>query len=348
MKLLKTAVVGLGRIGWHTHIPKIKERPEQFDLVAVVDVSQERLAEAKEKYGVNGYRDIPAMVAAEHPDLVVIASPTHLHREHACAALTLGCDVFLDKPMAANYEEALQIVQCARDNGRKLMVYQPRRTDAAPNQLMHLIASGKIGKLKSIRRNYGAYIRRADWQAFTKFGGGMLNNYGAHQIDAALYMTGGKVARLFCDKHTVASAGDADDVVKIYFRMENGVTVDIDINQAAAVSPTEWVINGTCGGIISQVGDDGSQQFRMRYFDPEAGPPITASDTRAAANRSYNHDVRLPWVEEIYPVDPGFAIDFYGKVYAYYGEDKAPFVPIEQTLYVMELIHRCHRAADGI
>lgn len=346
MKRIRTAVVGLGRIGWNTHIPQIMRRQEKFQLTAVVDLSQERLQEAKEKYGVNGYPDIAAMIAAEHPDLVVIASPTHLHREHACAALELGCDVFLEKPMAATYEEALAIVQCAREQGRKLMVYQPRRADAAPNQLMHLLASGKIGQLRSLRRSYGSYMRRADWQSFLKFGGGMLNNYGAHLIDAILYITGQKVSRLFCCKDTVASAGDADDVTKVLFHMGNGQMVDIDINQAAGVSAPEWILNGTCGGIISQVSPEGKQQFRIRYFDPAALPPITASDALAAANRKYSNDVPIPWQEEIVDLDPAFAIDFYEKVYAYYGEDKAPFVPAEQTLYVMELIDRCHKNAE--
>lgn len=346
MKIIKTAVVGLGRIGWHLHIPKILEKSDRFSLAAVVDLSQERLAEAKEKYGVSGYTDVAAMIEAERPELVVIASPTHLHRLHACTALEMGCDVFTDKPMAASYEEALEMVHCAEKCGRKLMVYQPRRADAAPNQLMNIVASGKIGQLRSIRRSYGAYIRRADWQSFKKYGGGMLNNYGAHQIDAAIYMTGQKVARLFCTKDTVASAGDADDVVKVFFRMENGMTVDIDINQAAGVCAPDWILNGTCGGIITELSPEGKRQFRVRYFDPEALPPIAASDALAAANRKYNNDVPIPWVEEIIPEDPGYAIDFYGKVYEYFGEDKAPYVPVEQSLYVMELIDRCHRDAE--
>lgn len=346
MKIIKTAVVGLGRIGWHLHIPKIVERPEQFKLVGVVDLSQERLAEAKEKYGVSGYTDIAAMIEAERPELVVIASPTHLHRLHACTALEMGCDVFTDKPMASSYEEAVEMARCAEKCGRKLMVYQPRRADAAPNQLMSIVASGKIGQLRSIRRSYGAYIRRADWQSFKKYGGGMLNNYGAHQIDAAIYMTGQKVKRLFCTKDTVASAGDADDVVKVFFQMENGMTVDIDINQAAGVSAPEWILNGTCGGIVTELSPDRKRQFRVRYFDPEALPAITASDSLAAANRKYNNDVPIPWVEEIIPEDPACAIDFYGKVYEYFGEGKAPYVPVEQSLYVMELIDRCHRDAE--
>ena len=346
MKIIKAAVVGLGRIGWSLHIPKITGRPEQFRLVAVVDVSQERLQEAKETYGVNGYTDIAAMIAAEQPELVVIASPTHLHRDHACAALKLGCDVFVDKPMAASLEQAQEMAQCARENGRKLMVYQPRRADTAPNQLMDIVASGKIGQLRSIRRSYGAYIRRADWQSFKKFGGGMLNNYGAHQIDAALYMTGSKVKRLFCAKDTVASAGDADDVVKVFFQMENGVSVDIDINQAAGVSAPDWILNGTCGGIVSQLSPENKPQFRIRWFDPNALPPITASDALAAANRSYNNDVPIPWQTEVVDQDPAFAIDFYQKVYEYFALDMPPYVPVEQTLYVMELIDRCHKDAE--
>ena len=346
MKILKTAVVGLGRIGWRTHIPKIVERPERFSLVGVVDLIGERLDEAKDKYCVNGYTDIATMIEAEHPDLVVIASPTHLHRDHACTALKLGCDVFLDKPMATTYEEALEIVECARENGRKLMVYQPRRTDAAPNQLMAIIASGKIGKLCSYGRSDCSYIRRADWQAFKKFGGGMINNYGSHLIDAALYMTGEKVVRLHCITNTVASVGDAEDVVKILIKTENGVMVNIDINQAAGLPTPEWIIYGSTGAIISEVAPNKKHQFRLRYFDPTTIPAITASDALAAATRSYNNDVPLPWVEEIVPLDKRYAVDFYEKVYEYYAEDKPPYVPVEQTLYVMELLDRCHKDAD--
>lgn len=348
MKILRTAVVGLGRIGWRTHIPRIIERPDKFKLVAVVDVAQERLDEARDTYGVNGYTDLAAMIEAEKPDLVVIASPTHLHHIHACTAMTMGCDVFLDKPMAVDYETACKIADCAKETGRKLMIYQPRRAGAEPNQLKDIIASGKIGRLCSIQRNSYSYVRRADWQSFKKFGGGMLNNYGAHQIDAMIYLTEQKVKRLHCFKDIVASMGDADDVVKVLFRMENGVTVDININQAASVAGPEWIIYGTCGGIISQTGPNGkTQQFRIRYYDPTAVPELIASDALAAANRSYSSEAPLPWVEEVIDLDSSYAITFYEKVYEYFGLDQEPFVPVEQTLYVMELISRCHADADA-
>ena len=84
----------------------------------------------------------------------------------------------------------------------------------------------------------------------------------------------------------------------------------------------------------------------MRWFDPGKAPKIAASEALAAENRSYNNDVDLPWVEEVIPEDARYAVDFYGKVYEYYAENKAPYVPVEDTLYVMELIKRCHMDAD--
>ena len=346
MKVLKTAVVGLGRIGWGRHIPEILAHREKFSLAAVVDVSQDRLEEARSKYGVSGYTDVEQMIRAETPDLVVIASPTHLHHAHACTAMRLGVDVFLDKPMATDYETACAIAGCAAENGRKLMVYQPHRAGATVNQLMQILNSGKIGKLTSIHFAYNGYVRRSDWQAFQKYGGGMLNNYGAHYIDILIHMAGDKVRRLYCSKDTVASAGDADDVVKIIFKTQRGITLDIDINQAAALSGPAWTIFGQYGAIISEISPEGKPQYRLRWYDPCQAPKITASEVLAAANRSYNNDVPLPWVEEVIPEDSQYAVDFYEKVYEYFAEDKAPYVPVEETLHVMELIKRCHMDAE--
>ena len=347
MKKLTIALVGLGRIGWGTHLPKIAQHAEQYTLVGVVDLAQDRLAEAKAQYGVNGYTDIAAMIAAEHPDLVVIASPTHMHREHACTCMELGCDVFLDKPMAESYESACAIARCSQETGRKLMIFQPVRAQAATNQLMELIANRKIGDLKSIRFTRMGYNRRSDWQSFKKFGGGMLTNYGAHHIDQMLYMTGQKIRRLYCATDVVATVGDADDVARIMMQTEGGIRLDIDINQAAALVDTEWYIYGQYGAIRSEKSAEGKVQFRVRYYDPKAVPELEASESLAAADRKYNHDVALPWQEEIIPLDSSYAIDFYNKVYEYFGEDKAPFVPVEQTLYLMDLIRRCHEDAES-
>ena len=225
------------------------------------------------------------------------------------------------------------------------MVYQPRRTLAATNQLISIIQSGKIGKVSSVQVNRCGYTRRADWQAFRKFGGGMLNNYGPHYIDALLYVLGERFSRLFCSARVTASAGDAEDTVKILMETESGIPVHVDINQAAALSHPEWLVCGEYGAIMTEPGTPETESFRIRYYDPAKMPPIVASDSLAAKNRSYNNDAPIPWVEETVPVDNSFAISFYEKLYEYIALDQPPFIPAEESLYVMELIAKCRENA---
>jgi len=83
MDKLRTAIVGLGRVGWQFHLPQAVKH-EGFQVVAVVDPLAERLEEARTTLGVQkGYRDLDALLAAEKLDLVVIASPTQFHTDQA-------------------------------------------------------------------------------------------------------------------------------------------------------------------------------------------------------------------------------------------------------------------------
>ncbi len=116
-RVIRTALIGLGRIGWGFHLPNIVKNPG-FEPAAVVDTSPDRLAEAKQKFGVDGYADYREMLEAVKPELTVICSPTHLHGLHAMAALRAGSDVFLDKPMAPTLAEAREIAACAEECGR--------------------------------------------------------------------------------------------------------------------------------------------------------------------------------------------------------------------------------------
>ena len=82
MQVLKTAVIGLGRIGWQFHIPNVLQH-DGFELVAVVDPLPERREEAQQVWGTDRdlltYPDHRALFEACASgicdlDLVVIAS----------------------------------------------------------------------------------------------------------------------------------------------------------------------------------------------------------------------------------------------------------------------------------
>src|SRR3546814_4140903 len=56
---------------------------------------------------------------SRRPDVVIVASPHHLHYQHARAAITSGAHVLCEKPMTLDVGEAWDLVALAKEHGRQ-------------------------------------------------------------------------------------------------------------------------------------------------------------------------------------------------------------------------------------
>ncbi|MBN1348637.1 Gfo/Idh/MocA family oxidoreductase [candidate division KSB1 bacterium] len=343
MKILRTAVVGAGRIGWKFHIPQVVSH-EGFKLVAVVEPVQERLDEVNAEFGVTGYHDFQHLLESETLDLVVIASPTHLHQQQITAAFQHGCDVFCDKPLAPTLEHVDQLIDAMQQHRRKLMLYQPHRGRREAVSLQAMLKKQLIGPVYMIKRERYAYLRRNDWQALKKFGGGMLNNYGAHYIDQLLYLAQSPAKRIHCVLRRIVSFGDAEDVVKVVIETESGLVLDLDINMASAFPMTPWRILGQRGSILL---DEAEQVWRVKYYYQRDLPDIAVHPELAAPNRMYSSGEVIPWREKSIPLSDYEEVDYYQKCYDYFALNREPFVPIQETREVMRVIEECRKNNAG-
>ena len=352
MKKIKTVVSGLGRIGWQFHMLAIHAN-NGFELAGVCDPLEERLSEAKTAYSVNCYENYYEMIDKEKPDLSVICSPTHLHAEQAVYAMEQGSDVFLDKPMARDLAEAEKIAAAYKHTGRKLMMYQPQRATAETQLLKKIIESGIIGDVFMIKTAAHDYVERNDWQAFKKYGGGMLNNFGAHAIDRALYLAGSYAKKISASMFKIASLGDADDVVKILIETMNGIALDIDINTASMANSVgrefagfaDIVVYGQSGAAKIEHNNDGAY-WHVNYLDPKKRETMTASDFLAAKDRKYMTSHPKSWHEKNYGISKSDDLDYYDECYKYFALGEEPFVPVVDTMEVMRVIHECRKYAE--
>ena len=340
-KKIRVGVAGLGRIGWRFHCTALAKHRD-YRLVAVADSVPDRCTEAEETFGVAAFADYYDMLDRVELDAVVIATPTHLHNDMAVAALKSGRHVVLEKPMALNLREGQSIVRAADRAGLKLTVYQPHRLNAYFQHLRRIIATGKIGAVYWVRRGMFSFTRRNDWQSLRKFGGGMLNNYGAHALDQVLNLTGYDVKRVFGDLQLAASIGDADDVAKVVLETKRGTIGEVDINQASAIRLYELAVWGTCGGITYESG-----AFRVRYFDPKKLPDKAVNLSLASENRQYPSD-DIEFIEETIPVDPTLRVDLYADFAKAIRKGAAPLVEPQQTLAVMRVIEQARASSRGV
>lgn len=113
----RVAVIGCGH--WGKNL--IRNFAELGALAAVCDQDMEKTKEFSSHYGVPGYSPDEVL---SHPDIdaVVIATIAPLHESQAEAALNMGKDVYIEKPMALSLEAAKKLAALAKKHNRILMV----------------------------------------------------------------------------------------------------------------------------------------------------------------------------------------------------------------------------------
>jgi predicted dehydrogenase len=113
---VRVIVAGLGNMGMSHALAHHRLGSE---IVALVNRSPVKLVPGLEGYPVlNTWQEGLAL----SPDLAVIATYSDSHADYACAAMEQGAHVFVEKPLATSVADARRVVDCARANGRKLVV----------------------------------------------------------------------------------------------------------------------------------------------------------------------------------------------------------------------------------
>lgn len=152
MGALRVAVVGLGWVGTHRHLPWLKRRSD-VEVVGVIDHTPARVDSAR------SLLRIPEGAAAEGPDTVpwldrvdavTIATPPATHATLAAAYLQAGKDVLLEKPMALEVDEARELGEIARREGRILAVVHNFQFARSTIRLRKLIADGRLGEIQAV------------------------------------------------------------------------------------------------------------------------------------------------------------------------------------------------------
>lgn len=99
-------------------------------------------------------------VLASGVEAVVIATPIHTHYALVREALLAGKHVLVEKPMATNTREALELMELAERLGRTLMVGHTFIYNPAVQELGRIVSSGQLGRIlyaDSARLNLGLF-----------------------------------------------------------------------------------------------------------------------------------------------------------------------------------------------
>jgi predicted dehydrogenase len=189
---MRIGLAGVGRFG-QLHAAVLAQLPG-VQLAAIADPSAERRNQVADRHGVTK-RTAAAEELFSDPELdaFVIVTPDEQHGRQGLAAVATGKPVFIEKPLAASWEEARQLQRAAVASGSLLQTGLVLRYELQHGLLQEEVAAGRFGELVSMRvkRNCSAawFATVAD-RAHTVF------ETLIHDIDLLLWFSGSQATRV--------------------------------------------------------------------------------------------------------------------------------------------------------
>ncbi|MDE5415576.1 Gfo/Idh/MocA family protein [Alkalihalobacterium chitinilyticum] len=231
MSKIRVGIIGCGSIAKHRHMPEYANN-EHTEITAVCDIVEDRAQEFAEKYEAKAYTNYEELLQNADVDAVSVCTPNYLHAPVSIAALQAGKHVLCEKPMATSREDALAMIEAAKQSNKKLMIAHNQRFVPSHQKARQLIENGEAGKIYSFRTAFGhggpegwSADGTDSWffkkeQAFI----GAMGDLGVHKTDLLRYILGEEFVEVGAFVETSAKQNtDVDDTAVCVLKTESGI-----------------------------------------------------------------------------------------------------------------------------
>lgn len=258
---VKWCVMSAGGIADRRVIPALLKGSEH-EVVALHERVAERAAELEKKYGIPCYASEDEMLGAVECDAVYIGSPVAIHKSQALLTLEYGKHVFIEKPVAMNGREANEILEAFKKAQKQLTIGYMMPYHNLHQKLKEIVASGKIGRVSSVRARFSCWYPDIDgaWRQKRELGGGgVIMDLGGHCLGLVENVLSENITDIKALYSTLSFSYEVEDGAVIIFRTEGGTLGHVDLNfnvpDEAAESKVEFY--GTegyacCYGTLAQ------------------------------------------------------------------------------------------------
>ncbi|BFT31885.1 oxidoreductase [Alteromonas sp. D210916BOD_24] len=252
--MISVLLVGFGFSAKTFHLPFLTHA-SSFSVKGVVSSQRDAVKAVLPETTV--YSSLSDALTDSAFDLAIITTPNHLHASQAGLALNNGCHVLVEKPFTLSSEDAVQLIQTACQQERKLSVYHNRRFDGDFLTIKQLIAEGELGDIKRVESRFDRFrpTPRNGWRENAGVGSGIFWDLGPHLIDQALQLFGYPDA-VSADILTLREGGQSDDTFDVTLHYANNI-VKLGSSAFQAGPTLRFDLQGTQGS------------YRKFYLDPQ-------------------------------------------------------------------------------
>ncbi|MCC5974524.1 MAG: Gfo/Idh/MocA family oxidoreductase [Rubellimicrobium sp.] len=322
MTPLRILVVGTGGMA-RSHV-ETYQKIEGVSVVAGVDNNPDRLAAFNKTHGIgHGFASVDEAIAWGDFDAVSNVTPDAVHHATTLPLLAARKHVLCEKPLAANYADALDMAVAAQKAGVVNMVNLTYRNVPALIHAATLVADGAIGEVRHLEASYlqswltqpawGHWDKESQWlwRLSTAHGSlGVLGDVGVHILDFATHAAGLAVTNVSCRLATFHKAPDdrigdyvldANDSATMQVRLENGAIGVVHASRFASGHLNDLTLRlfGTKGGLevsfhnaVSRLrGSMGDDMLKGTWTEIDCPPVRTNYERFVAAIREDHQEL---------------------------------------------------------
>ncbi|MDH3598542.1 MAG: Gfo/Idh/MocA family oxidoreductase [Candidatus Tectomicrobia bacterium] len=197
MSTIRFGLIGLGVHG-QRYARHIMQDINEAELYAVCRQDPAQGEAFARTHNVRYYREYLDLLSDPQVDAVVVVTPPVLHERICTTAVLAGKPVLVEKPLARNTREGLNIVEAVARSGTVLMVSQTLRFNSVVRALEHHL--DELGPIHTISINQRLEPSEREWaDDFAEAGGGVILHTGVHIFDLLRFFSGDEVRRVYCE-----------------------------------------------------------------------------------------------------------------------------------------------------
>ena len=208
--MLKIGLLGAGHLG-KIHLKCIK-LVHEFELIGFYDPDPEKVKDVISEHGIKSFDSITELIDA--CDVVDIVTPTVSHFDCASEAIKKSKHVFIEKPIAATPEQALQLIELASEADVKVQVGHVERFNPAFTAIRDQI-------------NKPMFIETHRLAQFNPRGTDVpvVLDLMIHDIDIILSVVKSKIRKINASGVNVVS--DTPDIANVRLEFDNGAVANL-------------------------------------------------------------------------------------------------------------------------
>ncbi|MCK6500835.1 MAG: Gfo/Idh/MocA family oxidoreductase, partial [Nitrospira sp.] len=256
---LKVAVIGCG--AWGREILNTLARLPSAEVVAVCDSYQAMLRRAKEPAPkAEALTDYKAILDNKDIPAVIIATPSHQHKDIVIAALKAGKHVYCEAPLAHTIEDARAIAAAAKEVSTQN--FQPGlslRSDPQRRFLLDFIRAGAAGKTAFARAQWHKKQswrrtspneereRELNWRLAAATSPGLIGEISVHPLDNISWYLDGRPTAVTGFGSTVlwSDGREVPDTAQAVYEFPKGAQVACEVTLANSFDAEYEMIYGS-------------------------------------------------------------------------------------------------------